>query len=372
MDAAVGAEAWDGTLDRLAERFGADTALLVPSRPEDVEAGMPVGARAADLVAAYVETGWHRTDLRCARAFPKFAAGRMILVDHDLASDAERERLPFFRDFVSRQDLAWWGGLGFVSGDRLWSLSLLRRKGRGPFGRDEITHLGALAGDIARAVALAERFRRSVEARLLDSAELTGAAVVSLAAGGRVTGATSAAAALVGGALRLKAGHLSAADAGSDQRLQAAIRAATAAGDRGAEAPLFVVVERQDGRPLLVEAIPLPRSARDAFSRNAALLVLTDLGADATPAPETLAACFGLTPAEAAIAGRIAAGEDLRGVAEEQGISYQTARVHLRNIFAKMGVARQSELAATIRRLPAATGEKKPAPGAARALSRGQ
>ena len=53
---------------------------------------------------------------------------------------------------------------------------------------------------------------------------------------------------------------------------------------------------------------------------------------------------FGLTPAEARLALQLVAGEALRSAAVKLGISYETARTELKNIFNKTGTCRQGEL----------------------------
>ncbi|HET8612969.1 MAG TPA: LuxR C-terminal-related transcriptional regulator, partial [Sphingomonas sp.] len=53
---------------------------------------------------------------------------------------------------------------------------------------------------------------------------------------------------------------------------------------------------------------------------------------------------LGLTAAEAAIAARLADGSALADIAAELGIAHNTARAHLRAIYAKTGVNRQSRL----------------------------
>ncbi len=53
---------------------------------------------------------------------------------------------------------------------------------------------------------------------------------------------------------------------------------------------------------------------------------------------------FDLTPKEAALALRLAAGRTLQEAAEELGISPNTARAHLRAIFSKTGFDRQTKL----------------------------
>src|SRR5262245_54759820 len=53
---------------------------------------------------------------------------------------------------------------------------------------------------------------------------------------------------------------------------------------------------------------------------------------------------FGLTPAEARLTLHLVAGETLRSAEAKLGITYETARTHLKNIFGKTGTCRQAEL----------------------------
>jgi DNA-binding CsgD family transcriptional regulator len=57
---------------------------------------------------------------------------------------------------------------------------------------------------------------------------------------------------------------------------------------------------------------------------------------------------FGLTPAEARLALHLVAGETLRSAAVELGISYETTRSSLKNIFKKTETCRQAELVIVI------------------------
>lgn len=58
---------------------------------------------------------------------------------------------------------------------------------------------------------------------------------------------------------------------------------------------------------------------------------------------------FGLTEAEAQIAAALANGISLADAAQEQGIRISTARTHMMHIFEKMGVRKQSQVAALLR-----------------------
>src|SRR5262245_37838493 len=63
---------------------------------------------------------------------------------------------------------------------------------------------------------------------------------------------------------------------------------------------------------------------------------------------ELLRCHFGLTPAEARLALQLVAGETLRAAAVKLGITYETARTELKNIFNKTGTCRQAELVIVI------------------------
>ncbi|MBF0436678.1 MAG: helix-turn-helix transcriptional regulator [Magnetococcales bacterium] len=61
---------------------------------------------------------------------------------------------------------------------------------------------------------------------------------------------------------------------------------------------------------------------------------------------------YGLTPAEAHLAKELATGRKLDEVANEKGVSRHTVRTQLREIFAKTGTNRQSELVRLVMMLP--------------------
>jgi DNA-binding CsgD family transcriptional regulator len=67
---------------------------------------------------------------------------------------------------------------------------------------------------------------------------------------------------------------------------------------------------------------------------------------------------FDLTPAEAAVTRRLTAGLSLEDAASSLDISRNTARAHLRSIFSKSGITRQTELVRLVLSSAALLGEK--------------
>lgn len=116
-----------------------------------------------------------------------------------------------------------------------------------------------------------------------------------------------------------------------------------------------VRLESPDRPPLLMIFTPLrPEETMGAFgTRPLALVLLHDLGQAREPDPFLLSSAFGLTPAEGRVAARLAAGDSAQEVAEQNGVALSTVRTQVRNIYEKMGVARQGELVAALATLPA-------------------
>ena len=73
---------------------------------------------------------------------------------------------------------------------------------------------------------------------------------------------------------------------------------------------------------------------------------------------EVVQQMFGLTPAEATLAMQLANGLSLDEAAEALDIMRNTARAHLRAIFSKTGVTRQTELVRLVLNSVAILGDK--------------
>lgn len=131
-------------------------------------------------------------------------------------------------------------------------------------------------------------------------------------------------------------------------RLEACLGSATAALDRLLRQPPVAGEEKRleiavpDGPALRGVARALPSQA---YGDGASLaLFLTDPSRTVCPDPESLRDRFQLTPAEAALAVQLAQGAALVDAARTLDIAHNTARAHLRAIFAKTGTHRQVQL----------------------------
>lgn len=144
-------------------------------------------------------------------------------------------------------------------------------------------------------------------------------------------------------------GKVRAVDPRSQRELAAAVHSVAGRGASRLSTPV-VAVERPDGRkPVLVQVLPVS----PATGEHAVILLMTD--PDSPPEGDVTQALqlLGLTPAEARTASLVGTGLSPREAAEEAGNTENTTRFILKQVYEKLGIGRQSELAQLVARLQA-------------------
>ena len=185
-------------------------------------------------------------------------------------------------------------------------------------------------------------------AELLDN---THAGVIHLDRGGRVVEANDSARELLRSddGLSDAGGTLHAAWPEDDTRLQALLaRALPRLVGRGASGSMLL--RRRSSLPrLALHVKPVAHREVDYRTRRvAALVLLADPVRRARVEPELVEAVLGLTPTQTEIAVLLAEGRTLREIAAATGREYNTVRAHLKQMFAKVGVSRQFEVAQAV------------------------
>ena len=94
---------------------------------------------------------------------------------------------------------------------------------------------------------------------------------------------------------------------------------------------------------VVIEVIP-SLSWADGKGQKRAVVYIRDSVGKSTTSVEISKKLFDLTPAETALSLQLTNGLSLEESAEALGIRRNTARAHLRSIFSKTGVRRQTEL----------------------------
>jgi DNA-binding CsgD family transcriptional regulator len=238
---------------------------------------------------------------------------------------------------------------------RLAVLGANRHKSDGILTDRELTVMRLLVPHIRRAVSIIDILdAKTIEIRTLAATlDSFNAGILVVADRARILHANNAARVMLSERNPIASvnGMLSVHDSEADQELANAIALARAdeasIGAHGIGVPL-----RSEGAAV-AHVLPLARGElRTRLVPQAAAAVFITQPAD--PAPEDIGAMianFGLTPAEARILRQLAGGATLVEAAEALGVSGNTARTHLAQIFSKTGVSRQSELAALVNRI---------------------
>lgn len=141
-------------------------------------------------------------------------------------------------------------------------------------------------------------------------------------------------------------GRLRASDPVSCARLEAVLRSALEVLQTGS-AGASLAVSRPSGRPdLLLNVTPAPRRGAMSMFRPAAVVRVIVRDTPLPPgAPERWSQLFGLTAAETRLARAFLDGDqNLRRTAEQLGITYETARVHLKQVLGKTDSRNQAQL----------------------------
>ncbi|MCL1038106.1 helix-turn-helix transcriptional regulator [Shewanella submarina] len=148
--------------------------------------------------------------------------------------------------------------------------------------------------------------------------------------------------------LQVVAGKLTATYASDNRELKQLIKGAfeRAKENNSAILPEAMSVTRPSGEVnlgIVIEVVPTPVWAENK-GQSKAVVYIRDSVAKSQASSDVAKKLFGLTPAETALSLQLANGLSLEEAAEALNIRRNTARAHLRAIFSKTGVRRQTEL----------------------------
>ena len=236
------------------------------------------------------------------------------------------------------------------SGSAGAAISILRAHGRPFFGRSEVARLNRVLPHLEHAFALHRRFagliaERTALASIID--RLHGGAILCDETG-RVVYASDEARRILdrGAVLFIARGRLRARDADTEATFGDLYDTGNGR-RRDAAASRALIAKDGDGRAALRLSLirAVPRTILDARGTGLAYFVLIeDLAVPRGHGVERIAERHRLTAAETRLAHRLAAGATLADAADALGVSVNTVRSQLRQIFQKTGVSRQAEL----------------------------
>ncbi|MDD3799027.1 MAG: helix-turn-helix transcriptional regulator [Novosphingobium sp.] len=225
-------------------------------------------------------------------------------------------------------------------------LALHRRKGQPPFTEDDRAALGVFLPHIESALELAaDVARRDMERLLYEFAlDQMGIGVLFLNEEGKLLHASEVVRALLDAeeGIRLINGRVEGCFAADTRNLRRLIDMA-----RKEPEKIFggAVSRRSDGRSIGIMTRTVPAKAGVCSKTQPAMAVfLRDTYSRTSMDSGELSQFFGFTAAEARLSVELASGRSLDEAAHALGIRRNTARAHLRSIFSKANVSRQTEL----------------------------
>ncbi|MBK8174065.1 MAG: hypothetical protein IPK66_01795 [Rhodospirillales bacterium] len=354
-DACMDPKLWPGVLGAMRDALHADAAAVVS---HDFEQGRGQLDHSVSIDAMFV-TAYREFYSRQNIWFQNretFAQADMVLASQQLAESIKLVETDFYRYWLRPQNFYHnLVGILDIQGSQVTLLMFLRAREKGAFWDDDRDILLRLLPNLRQGLRAGQVFRRvqDVERILLDTLDVMPIGIALLGCSGIVLTANRVAREIIdteealylgsgGLGVRLAAGRFRFRDflAGSMSEMR---------DDPNAELHTFSVPREGERRPITLLVMPVKdRTQRRSDRDPAAVLFIGDPERTVDIDPRQLVRMYGLSRAEARVAVLLAKGLRLEQAAQHLGLTYETVRKHLKQIFSKTGTDRQAELVRTL------------------------
>ncbi len=359
-DASMDPKLWPELLGKMRDAVHADAAAVMS---HDFEQGRGQLDHSVSIDAMFVTAYrdfYSRQNVYLQEA-ENFSQPGVVFTNTQLAESAKVIDTDFYRYWLRPQNLFHHLiGILDAQGSHVTLLTFARAREKGAFWEDDIELLFRLLPHLRQGLRAGHHFRRvqDVERILLDTLDVMPMGIALLGCSGTVVAANRAARDIIdteealylgssGLGLKLPAGRFRFRD----------FLAGTLGEPRNeASGDLHTFsVPREDGRrPITLLVMPVKdRTQRRADRDPAAVLFIGDPERPVDIDPRQLVRLYTLSRAEARVAVLLARGLRLEQAAQHLGLTYETVRKHLKQIFSKTGTDRQAELVRTLTSGPA-------------------
>jgi DNA-binding CsgD family transcriptional regulator len=354
-DASMDPKLWPEVLGRMRDALHADAAAVVS---HDFEQGRGQLDHSASIDAMFVTAyrDFYSRQNVWLQHSERFQQPGTVLTSQQLADAPKLVETDFYRYWLRPQNLFHHLiGVLDVQGPQVTFLSFARSREKGAFWEDDGEMLFRLLPFMRQGLRAGQVFRRvqDVERILLETLDIMPIGIVLLGCSGIVLTANRAAREIIdteealflgstGLGLKLAAGRFRFRDflAGSMGERRP---------DANDEMHTFSVPRDGDRRPITLLVMPVKdRTQRRTDRDAAAVLFIGDPERPVDIDPRHLVRMYGLSRAESRVAVLLAKGLRLEQSAQHLGLTYETVRKHLKQIFAKTGTDRQAELIRTL------------------------
>lgn len=361
-DAALAPSLWPESINRIRVALSGSAALLFTPQHDPGTGGFAIPENlSADLMARYAEK-YHRIDL-----WTQAGVKRKLFIPGTVASDEDlvpRQILidsPYYREFLEPANISRLCTSVIFGEDEPAVLptviSIYRGVDAQPFGPGAKSLLRLLIPHLSRSLALMYRLRDAEQKLTASLAALDKIpnGVVLFGQHGNVVHTNAAASTLlaqndgIGFETRRTTGRYlttssNARNAVLTRLVDNAISPSnveTCTTPRGMRLPRW-----SDRPPIVISVSPLPPKHQFENVDGQALAIgfLFDSGLPRQPDPQLLQDTYGLTPAEIRLVCHLCDGWVLGKIAHHLGLSTETLKSQLKNVFIKMGASRQIEV----------------------------
>ncbi|GAB3628795.1 helix-turn-helix transcriptional regulator [Pandoraea terrae] len=353
---------WQKSLNFIRERLRANyvTLILRSSTPDDPGLYISAGDVTTEGSVSYA-TYYYSLD-----PFVDLPPEQVVTV-HEILGEAQWIASPLYQEFLAHYNVFHIMGADVrTPGGEECRLRVCRPREAEAFSENDKAFCRLLLPHLKRAMILHAHFDRSESERKLYAGAMDRLMVGTLILdeNGKILQTNAPADELLQArdGLRLADNALAAVYPRDDRELQRLVKGALCGHAKPGRAVVEAMsVMRPSGKRnlgVVVRSVPMGEWS-EGKRRPAVAVFVRDPDSQPQATHEVVRQMFGLTPAEAALAMELAKGLSLEEAAVALNVRTNTVRAHLRSIFSKTGVARQSELVRVLLNSVAALACKK-------------
>lgn len=347
---------WPLVLDRIAGLVNGDSAILFANYTDSVADDIHAVARRDTSMWRLYREHYAAVNVwteRCDRMFPTGS----VRYSHIAVPDPELKKTEFYADFLKPNEMDYGFGVEIALPDQPAALlSAFRPARQGPFEEQQGQVLLALLPHLQRALRLNSELTmlRSAKLGLEHALDVFDRAVFGLNGKGEILFANQTARRLAAqpDGLSVKENRLVADGPAQNAELQSLLKQAAITGAGFSNGGAVLIERKSQKPPLRLTLLPFAANLLGHIP-GLVMVVFVD---DPTKRPLSRAAVlrklFRLSPAETRLADLLLQGMEVREAAERLGTTLDTTRFQLKQIFAKTGVGRQTELIRLMLSLP--------------------
>lgn len=336
-------EPWRAFLLALAEHVNARHATLILTPPHGSKLGTNITPTVTPQEAREYIDRYIQID-----PFVNLPEGRVVSI-YEYVGPTGLDRATAYKEWLHAVDGSHILGVDLkVSSGFEARLRLSRSVGGGPFSPDQRNRVESILPHLRQTLELYQKLAtaRSEHSVLVDAVEQFSVGTVLLDHGLNVIRLNEVAAAILAEAdgIRLHGKSIAIDSASHDKEFRALAKAATTG--KPGEHRAVMMIERPSGRrelALVMKPVALPDFMHTGHAPAVAVF-LTDPSRQRMVQPDAVRKMFSFTPTEATIAAALANGLSVADTSTMLGIAKTTVRAHLRSIFSKLGLNRQSQL----------------------------